>query len=450
MSSGVQNNHRRAIGIVRVSQVGGREGDSFASPTEQRERIEAACERDDLRLLEVHEELDVSGGTPLDKRDGLRRAVEAVESGEADVIVAAYFDRLVRSLRVQDDLVSRVEAAGGQVLAVDVGRVTNGSAGLWLSGTMLGAVSEYQRRTTAERTAEAQARAVARGVAPWPNIPPGYTKGEEGKLERDPKTAPLVVRAFQMRAEGISLMRIRAFLEEHGIKRSYRGIETLLASRVPLGEIHFGGHVNLTAHEPIVDRVLWQRVQRTRNKGGRRAKSDRLLARLDVLRCGGCGARMVVTRSDRPNAMYRCPPTGTCDNRATVSARKVEAIVTDAVREALSGVEGRASAEQNSRDAERELAHAQGELDAALRVLADFSDEAGARARLEELRDVRDRAQDRVERLGGARAAVTVTVADWDRLTLDERRALIRATVESVTVAPGQGAGRVSVRLIGE
>ncbi len=42
-------------------------------------------------------------------RDGLRTAVEAVEAGKADVIVAAYFDRLVRSLRVQDELVSRVE-----------------------------------------------------------------------------------------------------------------------------------------------------------------------------------------------------------------------------------------------------------------------------------------------------------------------------------------------------
>ena len=37
---------RRAIGIFRVSQVNGREGDSFASPAEQRDRIEAACERD--------------------------------------------------------------------------------------------------------------------------------------------------------------------------------------------------------------------------------------------------------------------------------------------------------------------------------------------------------------------------------------------------------------------
>jgi hypothetical protein len=43
---------RRAIGIVRVSQVKGREGESFASPDEQRERIEAACERDGLALVD--------------------------------------------------------------------------------------------------------------------------------------------------------------------------------------------------------------------------------------------------------------------------------------------------------------------------------------------------------------------------------------------------------------
>ena len=97
---------RRAIGIVRVSQVNGREGDSFASPQEQRERVEAACQRDDLLLVETLTELDVSGGTHLHQRKGLCHAVEAVEHGDADVIVAAYFDRLVRSLRVQDQLVS--------------------------------------------------------------------------------------------------------------------------------------------------------------------------------------------------------------------------------------------------------------------------------------------------------------------------------------------------------
>lgn len=34
---------------------------------------------------------------------------------------------------------------------------------------------------------------------------------------------------------------------------------------------------------------------------------------------------------------------------------------------------------------------------------------------------------------------------DWERLTLAERRALIRATIERVTVAPGRGAERITI-----
>jgi site-specific DNA recombinase len=72
----------------------------------------------------------------------------------------------------------------------------------------------------------------------------------------------------------------------------------MLASRVYLGEIHFGTLVNLRAHPAIVDADLWRRVQRAKVSRGRRAKSDRLLARLGVLRCGTCGARMVVGTSN--------------------------------------------------------------------------------------------------------------------------------------------------------
>src|SRR3954447_12393549 len=92
---------RRAVGVVRVSRVGDRDGERFVSPSEQAERIRAACERDGLQLIETIEELDVSGGAAIKNRPGLRRAVEMVEAGEADVIVVAFFDRLVRSLTVQ-------------------------------------------------------------------------------------------------------------------------------------------------------------------------------------------------------------------------------------------------------------------------------------------------------------------------------------------------------------
>jgi hypothetical protein len=57
---------RRAIGIVRVSQTKGRDGDSFHSPETQRARIAATAEQHGWKLLDIAAELDVSGGKRLD------------------------------------------------------------------------------------------------------------------------------------------------------------------------------------------------------------------------------------------------------------------------------------------------------------------------------------------------------------------------------------------------
>jgi DNA invertase Pin-like site-specific DNA recombinase len=127
----------RALGVIRVSQVDGRSGLSFASPAIQRQRIEEAVKRDGGKLLEVFEELDVSGTLPLSKRNGLLTAVEAVESGRAGAIYVGYFDRLARSLRTQHEVCERVEAVGGSVVAVDVGKVGGGSAASKLSANVV-------------------------------------------------------------------------------------------------------------------------------------------------------------------------------------------------------------------------------------------------------------------------------------------------------------------------
>jgi site-specific DNA recombinase len=438
---------------VRVSQVGGREGERFVSPEEQRARIEAACARDGMSLLTVREEPNVSGGKSLEGRPGLNAAVAAVESGQADVIAAAYFDRLFRSLATQTEVVERVERAGGQVLAVDVGQVTSASAGQWLSGTMMGAVSEYFRRSAKERSAEGQARAVARGAVPWAREQLGYSRREDGTFQLDPQTAPLARRAFEMRAEGASIKQVRAMLTEHGVKRSYRGVQVMLASRTYLGEVHFGKLVNPDAHEPIVDRELWGRVQRMTVPRGRQARSNRLLSRLGVLRCGSCGARLSVMRvpkNDYP--IYRCASTNDCDRHVTISARIAEDVVSAAVRDALSDLEGRASAAENAQQAIRERDRAQAELDAALRSFtsAGLGDEPVAVECLAELRMARDDAQARLDQMA-PQAELTINAADdWEKLSLDEQRALIRATVQSAVVAPvGRGAERITLRLYG-
>lgn len=441
---------RRAIGIVRISKIGEREGERLVSPVDQRERIAAACERDGIELTEVIEEHDVSGGTPLEERAGLLRAVESVEAGNAQVVVAAYFDRLVRSLRVQDELVSRVEAAGGRVLAVDIGAVTGATASQWLSATILGAVAEHQRRSSRERSIEGQARAITRGAWPCPEVPIGYLRGDDGKLEPDPTTAPLIVRCFEIRAEGGTIRDVWQFLAEQGIRRAYGNIRNLLRSRTYLGEIHFGGQRNADAHPPLVDRLLWQRSQRSQPGRGRFAKSDYLLARLGVLRCGTCGARMSARLSDHGKTpAYACAGTNDCARHMAIAAHIVEPLVVEAVQRKHRDARGRASVEADARRAEEALMRAQADYDAGMRTFAGHEDEAAARERLAELRAARDQAREHLDRLGGLRSALAINIVeDWDRLTLAERRAAIRATVERVVIGSGRGAERVSIELL--
>lgn len=450
-SSTTKSPSRRAVGVVRVSRVGDRDGERFVSPSEQAERIRTACERDGLDLVDTIEELDVSGGTPLEKRPGLRRAIETIEAKEADVLVVAYFDRLVRKLSIQEQVVERVERAGGAILAVDVGEVRADTAARWLTSGMMGLVSEYHRRVTAERTQDAKRRAVARGVPPFPNVPPGYRRDSDGRLEPHPQEAPVVADAFELRAGGASVQAVQKHLRENGIKRSFHGTTSLLGSRVVLGELRFGDLVNVESHPAIVDPATWQAVQRVKVPRGRRAKSERLLARLGVLRCASCGSRMVVGTSHHSRYyLYRCPPTGDCARRVTIAADLVERLVVEKVQELLADVEGTATIAEGHAEAGRELEQTQRELDAAIEAFTGLEDVQSARDRLTALRVQRDQARDRLSELDAAYApAVTLTAGDWDQLTFDERRALIVAVLDRVEVGPA-GDDRVTVHPRGE
>lgn len=435
------------MGIIRQSK--GRE-DSL-SPAEQRERIASACERDGHQLVGVHEEIDVSGGTPLERREGLRAAVEAVEAGSVDIVMVAYFDRLFRSLRVQGEVVTRVEQAGGRLVALDFGDVSEATAVHWLQGTMMGAWSEFYRRMVRERSGAAQKMAVTEGRVPYEHSIPGYSVDDDGRLVPD-DLAPVTRRAFEMRAEGATVGDVRSFLRGHGVERSFSSVQRLLGNDVVLGVLRFGKLVNDEAHPPIVDRATFERVQSVRERRGLRPKSDRLLARLGVLRCGNCGARMSVgfqtTRDGRRYDFYRCPPVGDCQQRVTISADIAERFVIDQVQVALADLRGRASAFQGAQEADARAERAQAELDSAIRILRELRDEPAAIEELRALREARDVAVAEAEHLRRLSSALTIDVGDWDRLTLEERRGLVRETIEAVFVGPGRGAGRLSAKLL--
>jgi site-specific DNA recombinase len=437
---------RTAIGIVRVSRVRGREGDSFISPSDQTDRITRWCEGQGIELAGVLEELDVSGGAAISDRPGLSEALKAIEAGEATVLVVAYFDRLVRSVRIQHDILERVETAGGKVFALDIGEISNATDGQWLQSGFLGLVAEYQRRQAKGRHAEAQARAIARGVATWNVQLPGYSKGENGVLIPNDQ-APIIRQAFIMRADGVTVAGVRDYLREHGIERSYHGVTCLLRSRVYLGELTFGKLHNPAAHPAIIDPDLFNTVQRTKVSRGRKPKSDRLLARLGVLRCGTCDARMVIATGGHGNYwVYRCPPNGDCPRHMAISADIAEKVVVDAMWDALGDIEGRAAAEDRGRAARVALDKAQGDLNAAIEAFAGMETEPAAIKRLAELKAIRDTRLEEVDHLGhNLVPALTMRREDWPEMTPDGQRLLIKTVIDKAIVGPGKGASRITV-----
>jgi hypothetical protein len=374
-----------------------------------------------------------------------------VEARQADVIMVAFFDRFARSLEIQTEVTKRVEKVRGSVYALDFGEISRETAVKKITSGMLGLISEYLRDVTAERTQEAKVRAVARGVPPFPNIPPGYRRDSDGKLEPHPQEAKAVAEAFRLRSEGATVMEVRDHLRRHGINRSFHGTQSLLRSRVVLGELRFGETmVNLESHQAIVNADLWQKVQRMSSPRGPRPKSDRLLARLSVLRCGTCGARMVAgfhtSRGPRYD-FYRCLPTSDCPKRMAIGADIAEKAIIDAVKKEIAGTRGTAGIGEGLQDAERDLEHAQHELDAAVEAFSGLEDVQSAKDKLTALREKRDEAQDRLAGLQAALVpAVAVGAGDWDDLTIEEQRALIVAVIDWAKVGPGKGIGRVTVQ----
>jgi len=452
----------RALGIVRVSN---RDDDTGHSPEVQARAMVKLAADSRWRLTAddiLDENVDangkvrkVSGGWSLEDRPKLAYALAEIEAGRAQVIIAERLDRLFRDFDQQRQFVSRVESAGGQIVTATQGAISHATAETELVANMNGVVAQYTKRTSKDRSWAAVELAIEEGKVPWSQTAPGYLRNEDSTLRPDPVMRKVMKRAFEKRRDQGTIEQVRAYLAENGIERSYHGVQHLLRDRIYLGEIHFGTHTpNLNAHEPIVDRKLFNDVQRRRDPRGRRARSDRLLARLGVLRCAACNARMVVGSSNNSAYfIYRCPPVGDCSERVTISATMVEDVVVAAVREALADETGRAEVAQHARDAQAALSAAQEALDGALRVIMDsgLESEPVAVERLGALRTARDEAQELVDRIGPSPVAVTVNAdADWDRLTLDERRALVKATVKRVTVAPGRGPDRITVELFTE
>jgi DNA invertase Pin-like site-specific DNA recombinase len=434
---------RRAIGVVRVSQLGDRDRETFSSPKDQCDRMrELATAQDwDLTIPEPHE-INVSGDALLEDRPQLSRAVMAVQTGAADVVVAAHTERLWWNHEVRGQVLRLVESAGGEVWSADEGKLSNGSASDEFSGTVRTAADRLSRRQNREKSEKGVQRVIAEGRAPWASIPVGYRRGADGKLVVDEREADVVREAFEMRRDRATFKDIRERLAAHGVERTIGGVQQMLGLRVYRGELHFGKYKpNLAAHEPIVEPDLFDAVQRVKTPRGPRSRSERLLAGAGLLRCAQCGSKMSISKANSTYWMYRCPPHGPCTEGSTIGADRVEAFVTETFLQGVRGIIAKGVERADVAELAEAARKAEEAYEAAGLAFAGHEDVQAFNDRLQQLRAAWDGARAALEQARSREDLPTLNIAlidDWQDLSVDERRRLLRAGLERIEVKRGR------------
>ncbi|MCP4308030.1 MAG: recombinase family protein [bacterium] len=185
-----------AVGYLRVSTTD--QAESGAGLEAQRQAVAGACGQRGWRLADVFEDGGRSGKNL--NRQGFSRAIEAVESGTAQVLVVAKLDRLSRSLMDFAAVMDRAQQKGWHVVALDLGVDTSTPSGEMIANVMA-SFAQFERRMIGQRTREALAVKKAQGV----------------RIGRPPATEGSTIRRMrELRAEGLSYRRVARQLDEEG------------------------------------------------------------------------------------------------------------------------------------------------------------------------------------------------------------------------------------------
>jgi len=433
-------------GYVRVSSVGGREGERFGSPIVQREQIEAWIGAHGASLGELFEELDESGARS--DRPLLSRAIERVEKGESGGVVVARLDRFGRSVIDGLRAVERIEAAGGRFVSVQDGFDLGSTTGR-LVLQILFSIGEWELERVRGNWEVARARAIERGVYVGQE-PFGYRRAEDGRLQIDAERSRVVRQIFERRAAGESYQRIASSLNEVGLRTreglpfTVTAVLRMINNRAYRGEARHGALRNPDAHPAIVDEALWEQCQLRRRgpRGGREA----LLA--GMIRCASCGQMMYASAPGNAKTVrhlvYRCNGhVGRCKAPAYVRGDVLEPMVEEFIFSRCQSAEGR-KREKAATRLEAEAAAAEARLIAFRdRPILDGTLEGasfgeGLAERRQELdRALSEQAAVRREEPEAGVAAVAVE-RRWPELNLAGRRLAARQLLDCVIVARGR------------
>lgn len=286
----------------------------FNSLDAQRDACEAfiASQRAEGWLLfpNYYDDGGVSGGTL--ERPALKRLLADIEEGQIDVVVVYKIDRLSRSLMDFAKLVEAFERNGVTFVSVTQSFNTTTSMGRLTLNVLL-SFAQFEREVIGERIRDKFAASRKRGLWMGGAVPLGY-KVVERKLLVEPREAPIVRRIFERFVQVGSNVDIVRELQADDIAgrkgkpldKAY--IARVLRNRVYLGEAMHKGESNPGEHEAIIERPLWDKVEKILavNPGTRsRQNAATTPSMLKGLLFGHDGRAMSPSHTRRKGKLYR-------------------------------------------------------------------------------------------------------------------------------------------------
>jgi DNA invertase Pin-like site-specific DNA recombinase len=228
-----------------------------------------------------------SGGT-LD-RPALTQLLADLDAGKIDLIVVYKVDRLTRSLNDFAKLVERLDARGASFVSVTQSFNTTTSMGRLTLNVLL-SFAQFEREVTGERIRDKIAASKKKGMWMGGCVPIGYDCLDR-RLAINEREAVHVRRIFELYRDLGNVGKLKAVLADEGITSKTRvrrngeraggcafsngALFAILGNRIYRGEISHKGQIHAGQHDPIIDEVLWDAVQATRQRTRQRSSGER-------------------------------------------------------------------------------------------------------------------------------------------------------------------------------
>ena len=222
---------------------------------------------------EIYDDGGFSGGNM--QRPGLVRLMADVAAGKVNVIVVYKVDRLTRSLADFARIVDVLDAAGASFVSVTQSFNTTTSMGRLTLNVLL-SFAQFEREVTGERIRDKIAASKRKGMWMGGPVPLGYdvidrklvvNEGEAAQV-RHIMNRYLEVGSVRPMVDELAAAEFKTKLRPlrngrsiGGVAFSRGGLFHLLSNCVYIGEVRHKGATYDGAHDAIVEREVWDRVQ---------------------------------------------------------------------------------------------------------------------------------------------------------------------------------------------